>query len=132
MDSNSLSQNSIKAFIQDINSDNQSNLPILPQVLSVLTTICEQLESIKRSSELSSLLSKKYLNSSEAAKYLGIEVNSLYHINHLIGFTKPSGKLTFYSRESLDNFIQRNRIKSEDEVNQEALSYASKQKGGSI
>jgi hypothetical protein len=92
-------------------------------ITAILNAILQKMDAFSEQSKQFNRLYKKFLTASEAAIYLGISIDSLYHLKHLIGYFKPSGKLTYYSIESLDLFLQRNKVKSEDEIHKEALSY---------
>ena len=71
--------------------------------MSELDHIKAELEAIK------SLLisSKTILNPQEACIYLGIKLPTLYKLTSagIIPYSKPNGKLLFFSRKSLDEWI---------------------------
>jgi excisionase family DNA binding protein len=65
------------------------------------------------------------LNSDEAAEYLGISRSYLHKLmmTKSISYYKPNGKLCYFDREDLDKWLRRNRIDSQDEIEQAALNY---------
>ena len=69
-----------------------------------------ELEQIKAElAEIKALLvsSKTILNPEEACIYLGIKLPTLYKLTSagVIPYSKPNGKLLFFSRKSLDEWI---------------------------
>lgn len=67
---------------------------------------------------------KEYLNAKEAAVYLNISTNYLYKLTSYkkFPFYKPSGKLIYFKRRELDDWIFSGRIKSTTEIDSEAIS----------
>lgn len=74
---------------------------------------------------------KRFFTSEEAAKYLGISRSYLYKLTHSkqIPHYKPIGKMCYFEREELEKWLQRNRIATDEELNQRAQSYCM-EKGG--
>ena len=76
------------------------------------------------------LLQKSVLNLNEAAKYLRLSTSCLYHmtsgkeIPHYI----PNGKKIYFNREQLDEWLQRNRQYTTQEIEKEASDYVNKNK----
>lgn len=58
-----------------------------------------------------SVQSKSTLTKEEAADYLGLTVKSLLDLTHkkLIPYYKPNGKMIYFDKEELDEWIRRNR-----------------------
>lgn len=58
------------------------------------------------------------MNFTEASKYLNVSKSYLYKCTHkhLISFYKPGGKKIFFSKKDLDEWIFKNRIKSDSEL----------------
>ena len=73
---------------------------------------------------------KEVLTSDEAAKYMGISKSYLYKLTMLrkIPHFKPMGKMCYFNRVELENWLQNNRIVTDEAITSEALSYC--QKGG--
>ncbi len=93
------------------------------------------MDSIKleeRFNRLEKLLvaNKKVLTFDEACDYSGISRAYMYNLTskNKIPFSKPSGKIIFFSKEKLDNWLLQNGKKSSIELQEEALSYISKSK----
>lgn len=80
-------------------------------------------EIIKRLNELEKLIqeqtiqNKDILSLNEAAKYLGVSKSTLYKMTfeNKISYYKPSGKLIYFRKNDLDNFLLKKRIKSNEE-----------------
>jgi len=68
---------------------------------------------------------KKVLSFDEASDYTGISRSYLYKLTSsgCIPFSKPNGKIIFFSKEKLDNWLLQNKSKSTTEIEKEALSY---------
>ncbi len=65
---------------------------------------------------------KEVLNLEEAASFLGIAKSTLYKMTHenQIPFYKPAGKLIYFEKSVLLEWIRSNRITSEAELQEEA------------
>lgn len=68
-------------------------------------------------------LNKKVLTLQEAHEYTGISTSYLYHLTstNQIAHFKPSGKLIFFEKEELEKWLMQNRVKTQEEIEQEAL-----------
>lgn len=71
---------------------------------------------------------KKMLTTDEAAEYLGVTKSYLYKLtsNLKIPHYKPSGKMCYFKREELDEWMQQNRCATDIELNDKALAYCRK------
>lgn len=71
---------------------------------------------------------EKHFSFNDASVYLNVSKSYLYKITHfkIIPFYKPNGKKIYFKKTDLDNWLFRNRIKSNDEIEQEAINYSSK------
>jgi excisionase family DNA binding protein len=87
-------------------------------ILSKLSEIVSKLEE-------QNILQKIILNLSEAAKYLDISESHLYKLtsSKQIPHFCPQGKKLYFRREELDNWLQRNRQSSTDEIETAAANY---------
>lgn len=94
------------------------------------------LESTKRFStivtrlELEELLlghGKKALTFDEACDYTGLSRSYMYKLTHYnkIPYSKPQGKLLFFDRDKLDEWLLANPHRSKDELKKEALEHSS-------
>lgn len=76
---------------------------------------------------------KEVLTSDEAARYMGISKSYLYKLTMRgeIPHFKPMGKMCYFNRVELEQWLQRNRITTNEEIGQKALNYCMK-KGGAL
>ncbi len=74
---------------------------------------------------------KEVLTSDEAARYLGISKSYLYKLTmqQKIPHYKPLGKMCYFNRGELEQWLQSNRVSTEVEINQQAQQHCTK-KGG--
>ena len=65
---------------------------------------------------------KEVLNLEEAASFLGIAKSTLYKMTHenRIPFYKPAGKLIYFEKSVLLDWIRSNRVMSEAEIQEAA------------
>lgn len=63
------------------------------------------------------LMNKPY-SLKTAAEYLGVTVNYMYKRNDKndIPYYKPSGKMVFYFKRDLDEWVRKNRVSSQAEM----------------
>ena len=75
--------------------------------------------------------SKEVLTSDEAAKYMGISKSYLYKLTmrQQIPHYKPMGKMCYFNRAELEQWLQSNRVSTSTEISQQAQAYCMK-KGG--
>lgn len=76
---------------------------------------------------------KEVLTSEEAARYMGVSRSWLYKLTmrKQIPHYKPMGKMCFFKRVELEEWLQNNRVATESEINQKAQAYCMK-KGGAL
>ncbi|QGY47269.1 excisionase family DNA-binding protein [Maribellus comscasis] len=88
--------------------------------------IAEKLDRIERLI----ISNKKVLTFDEACEYTGLSRSYLYKLTSSgrIPFSKPNGKIIFFEKEKLDNWLLQNSHKSDDEIEEESLSYIIKKK----
>lgn len=74
---------------------------------------------------------KEVLTSAEAAKYMGISMSYLYKLTmrQQIPHYKPMGKMCYFNRAELEQWLQGNKVATSSEINQQAQAYCMK-KGG--
>lgn len=74
---------------------------------------------------------KEVLTSDEAAKYMGISKSYLYKLTmrQQIPHYKPMGKMCYFNRIELEQWLQSNRLSTDTEINQQAQAYCM-EKGG--
>ncbi len=75
---------------------------------------------------------KVVLTSDEVAKYMGISKSYLYKLTMRgeIPHYKPLGKMCYFNRLELEQWLQNNRYATSDEVSQKASAYCMNKKGG--
>lgn len=68
---------------------------------------------------------KEVLTSDEAARYMGISRSYLYKLTmtRKIPHYKPTGKICYFNRKELEEFLQSNRIATDAEISSKAQSY---------
>lgn len=76
---------------------------------------------------------KEVLTSDEAAKYMGVSKSYLYKLTmrQQIPHFKPMGKMCYFNRLELEQWLQSNRVLTAQEINQQAQAYCIK-KGGAL
>jgi excisionase family DNA binding protein len=83
--------------------------------------ILEQLDRIEKMVSAN----KKVLSFDEACQYTGISRSYMYKLTARgeIPFSKPRGKLIYFAKEKLDNWLLSHQSKSRDEIKNEAVDY---------
>lgn len=78
-----------------------------------------------------SLNTKEVLTSDEAASYMGVSKAYLYKLTmgKKIPHYKPMGKMVYFNRQELEQWLQANRVATDEEFSQQAQAYCIK-KGG--
>lgn len=76
-------------------------------------------------------LQKEVLNADEAAKFLNVSKSHLYKLTmgRKIPFYRPMGKMVYFNRKELEQWLQANRCATDEELNEQAQAYCMK-KGG--
>lgn len=71
---------------------------------------------------------KEVLTSDEAAKYMGVSKSYLYKLTmrQQIPHFKPMGKMCYFNRLELEQWLQNNRVATADEIEQKAQTYCMK------
>lgn len=73
-------------------------------------------------------LQKEVLTADEAAKYLGMSKSYLYKLTmrKQIPFYRPMGKMVYFNRKELEQWLQANRCATDEELNEQARTYCMK------
>lgn len=73
---------------------------------------------------------KSILNVEELAEYTGFKKSYIYKLVHenLIPYSKPNGKVLFFDRQKIDEFLLQNASKSKEEINRESIEFSLKKK----
>lgn len=76
---------------------------------------------------------KEALTSDEAAKYMGVSKSYLYKLTmrQQIPHFKPMGKMCYFNRQELEQWLQSNRVATNTEIEQQAQAFCMK-KGGRL
>jgi excisionase family DNA binding protein len=87
--------------------------------------ILEKLEKIEQRIGEQNLLMKEVLNFNDACNYLDISASHLYKLTSQksIPHFCPQGKKLYFNRAELDEWLQRNRQTSTDEIETMAANY---------
>ena len=87
--------------------------------------IIERLESIEKLLLEQQTLQKQVLNFNETCRYLELSQSHLYKLTSTgaIPHYKPNGKKIYFQRQELDLWLLRNRMDSQDEIEQQAADY---------
>lgn len=80
-----------------------------------------------------SLNTKEVLTSEEAANYMGVSKSYLYKLTmeKKIPHYKPMGKMVYFNRQELEQWLQANRVATDVEISQKAQNYCMR-KGGAV
>ena len=70
-------------------------------------------------------MTNNLLTTVEAAEYLGMKKSYLHKLmmKKEIPFYKPNGKLCFFDKDELDQWLRRIRIAPQEEVDRQAIAY---------
>jgi excisionase family DNA binding protein len=87
--------------------------------------IIEKLNSIEKLLLEQQTMQKQVLNFNETCKYLELSQSHLYKLTSTgaIPHYKPNGKKIYFNRTELDNWLLRNRIDSQYEIDQQAANF---------
>ncbi|QED36715.1 helix-turn-helix domain-containing protein [Antarcticibacterium arcticum] len=92
----------------------------------------ETLKILEQLDRIESLLraSKTVMSLEEASEYTGISRSYLYKLTAKgeIPFSKPRGKMIYFSKEKLDQWLLSDTRKSSNEIKSEALEYTFRNK----
>lgn len=90
-----------------------------------LTSIAEQLNLLNRKIDEQSLLKKDILNFREACLHIDVSESHMYKLTSRkkIPHYCPQGGRLRFKRSELDEWLLRNRIGTQDEIEQQAADY---------
>lgn len=85
----------------------------------------ERLDRIEKMLKVQQAMQKQVLNFNETCTYLEVSQSHLYKLTSTAGIPhyKPNGKKLYFQREELDQWLLRNRMDSQDEIEQQAANY---------
>ena len=81
--------------------------------------------------EMMAICQKPILTAKEMAAYMGIKLSTLYKMTHnnVLPYSKPNGKMIFFDRVEVENWMRSNRYATQQELATQAAAYC--QKGAS-
>jgi excisionase family DNA binding protein len=87
--------------------------------------ILERLSQIEQKIDEQALLQKSVLNFNEACRYLEISPSHLYKLTSTrqIPHFCPQGKKLYFNRQELEDWLQRNRQSTTEDIEKEAADY---------
>lgn len=91
----------------------------------------EQIRQIAEIIAASAMIcTKEVLTSDEAAKYMGIKISHLYKLTMRgeIPFSKPNGKMCYFKRTDIENWMMSNPIATASDLADRANEYCVKNK----
>jgi len=94
------------------------------------TTIFKELQAIK---QLTLLAAKKVLTMDDVSLLSGLSKSHIYKLvswKKIPHYKSSGGKLTFFEKDEIEQWLLQNRIKTVEEIETEAQSYCLKKKGG--
>lgn len=99
---------------------------------SVLTHEVNEVKQMLIRSQAAAINTKTVLNADEAAQYMGISIHHLYRLTSKaqIPYSKPSGKLMYFNRQSLDQWLLSNQTSTTNDIEFAATTYCLNSKGG--
>ena len=73
-------------------------------------------------------MQKEILTADEAAKFLGLKKSYLYKLTmqRKVPFYRPLGKMVYFNRKELEQWLLSNRCASDEELNREAQNFCMK------
>jgi excisionase family DNA binding protein len=99
--------------------------PLNRNTMSNEILILEKLDRLEQKLGEQNLLMKEVLNFNDACNYLDISASHLYKLTSQksIPHFCPQGKKLYFNRTELDEWLQRNRQTSTDEIETMAANY---------
>lgn len=93
-----------------------------------MQNIFKEIKKLKTLIQAQEVRKKDVLTFDEACWYSGISKSHMYKLTsgNKIPFFKPGGKLVFFKREELNEWLLQNRNTTEKELEQKALSWSLK------
>lgn len=79
-------------------------------------------------SKVTPLHQKEFLTLDEASQYTGLTKSALYKLTSArqIPFSKPNGKMCFFKRTAIEEWMMSNPVATADELNGHAQAYCMK------
>jgi excisionase family DNA binding protein len=86
--------------------------------------LTKRMEAVEKALEMAGLATKEVLTLKEAAQFAGLSSSYFYKLTsgHKIPHYKPAGKVCYFNRLELQEWLLQNRIKTVDELKTEAAN----------
>jgi excisionase family DNA binding protein len=100
----------------------------LPEAVAMLPEKVNRIEDLLISGKETKVPGKEILNAEEAIALMGISKSMLYKMTHTneIPFYKPGGKILYFKRAELMDWMSQYRVKTRSEIEKEAIDYVIK------
>ena len=97
----------------------------LPEAIATLLEKVSRIENLLTGGKETQPSGKELLNAEEAIAFMGISKSMLYKMTHTneIPFYKPGGKILYFKRAELMDWMSQYRIKSRSEIEKEVIDY---------
>lgn len=83
-----------------------------------------------KTEQIAFIKAKGFATTKEASLYLGLSIHYIRRLarDNLIEFTRPSGKCIYFSIDSLENYVSKNKRICNDTINQKSANFIFKSK----
>ena len=83
------------------------------------------LERLERIEAILSKNTKSFLTVDDLIDYTGFKRSYIYKLVHLneIPYSKPQGKILFFDRAEIDEWLRQNKSKSKSQISNNAIDY---------
>lgn len=98
-----------------------------------METLEQRLTTVEQAVQMAGLTSKEVLTFDEAAQFTGLSKSCLYKLTsgQKIPHYKPAGKMCYFNRGELQQWLMQNRISTQEEITGKAQNYCfTNRKGG--
>ena len=91
-----------------------------------MTETLQQVADLLTASVL--IAQKEVLSASEAATYMNVSLSHLYKLTaeRKVPHFKPMGKMVYFNRLELEQWLQKNRVATDEELEQQAQKLSKK------
>lgn len=116
----------LQALTDDDRGEQGTYLQVYPDGQNLIISIMTNKTKTKAEPMAdNTLCTKEVLTSQEAANYMGVSMSYLYKLTmkREIPHYKPCGKMCYFNRVELEAWLQRNRVATNEELNQKAQTY---------
>ncbi|WP_312321657.1 hypothetical protein [Soonwooa sp.] len=95
----------------------------------IITTLNHLLEEVTELKEQLGL-NKDTFNVKDFSAYSGIKESFIYKIvgQQLISYSKPNGKMLFFSKSDVDDYLRQNPVKAKSEISKDAIEFSLRKK----